>query len=343
MKKIFHTYLLVLASFFVLTSCEKEEEKAILNASGSAPVVQLSASTLVLTKENADKDALTISWAKPNYGFDAPASYSILLDKKGGNFITPVSVLTNTLLTKTFKVAELNAILLSLGLAAGSASDLDVRVKANLGDNTSTTAFTSSTMSFKATPYLDKLDLSSPWGLVGSATTNGWNGPDMPFYKTDKADIFVAYVTLANGEIKIRKDNKWDLNYGDDGANGTLEAGGSNIVVTAGTYKVTFNAASLTYTIEKFSWGIVGSAAPNGWNGPDTPLIYDPTTDTWKATTSLKDGAIKIRQNNDWGINYGGRAGTLVIGGDDITVAAGNYNITVDFKNLKYAIETVKP
>lgn len=342
MKKIFSTSLIVLASLFVFTSCEKEEEKAILNTN-AVPSIQLSANTVVLTKDNADKDAVTLSWPKPDYGFSAAASYTILIDKKGGTFVAPVSITTNTALTKTFKTSELNAILIKLGLVAGTAGDIDIRVVSNVGDNTSKTSFTSPTISLKATPYLDKLDLTTIWGVVGSAAVNGWNGPDMPFYKTDKTDEIVAYVTLNDGEIKFRSNNKWDVNYGDDGANGTLESGGANIKVTAGTYKITFNTASLTYTIEKYSWGLVGSATPSGWNAPDVPLTYDPTTDTWKATAFLKAGEIKVRKNEDWGVNYGGAGGTLVLGGDNIAVTEGNYNITIDFKKMKFTIEATKP
>ena len=90
----------------------------------------------------------------------------------------------------------------------------------------------------------------------------------MPFYKSDKANVYVAYVALVDGEIKFRQDNKWDVNMGDNGADGTLEAGGANIVVTQGNYKITFDASALKYTIDQFSWGIVGSAAPSGWNAP---------------------------------------------------------------------------
>ena len=342
MKKIFSTSLIVMASLFVFTSCEKEEDKAILNTN-AVPSIQLSANTVVLTKDNADKDAVTLSWPKPDYGFSAAASYTILIDKKGGNFVAPVSITTNTGLTKTFKTSELNAILIKLGLVAGTAGDIDIRVVSNVGDNTSKTSFTSPTISLKATPYLDKLDLTTIWGVVGSAAVNGWNGPDMPFYKTDKIDEIVAYVTLLDGEIKFRSNNKWDVNYGDDGANGTLESGGANIKVTAGTYKITFNTASLTYTIEKYSWGLVGSATPSGWNAPDVPLTYDPTTDTWKATAFLKAGEIKVRKNEDWGVNYGGTAGTLVLGGDNIAVTEGNYNITIDFKKMKFTVEATKP
>lgn len=93
----------------------------------------------------------------------------------------------------------------------------------------------------------------SDWGLVGSATTNGWNGPDMEMHQTS-AGVFSMYATLTVGEIKFRFNEDWGNNYGDDGANGSIESGGSNIVIAgAGTYFVTLNLNTNTYTIIPFS------------------------------------------------------------------------------------------
>ncbi|MEZ0538833.1 SusE domain-containing protein [Fibrella arboris] len=339
MKSLLKSFLVVASALLTLTACEKEQEKLLLDFS-AVPVVSVSSPTVVLTKDNADKDALTISWPKPNYGYDAAANYTILIDKKGGDFSKAASFPVGTSLTKTFKASELNSLLIGLGLVPATAGDVDVKVQSALGGRT---VLSSALASVKATPYLDRLDLSSPWGLVGSATANGWDGPDQPFYKTADPNVFVAYVTLVDGEIKIRKDNKWDTNYG--GSGGKLSLNGDNIKVTAGTYSVTFNASTLVYSVDKLTWGVVGDATANGWNGPDQKLTYDPATDQWFAIVALKAGDIKIRQNNDWAINYGGSAGKLSAGGDNIKVAAaGTYLIVADLKatGLKYTFTPVK-
>lgn len=338
MKNWFHKFISAVVVLTTLNSCEKDEIKAIINT-GAVPVVTLSASSVVLTKENADKDALTISWAKPDYGFDAPAAYTILIDKKGGDFSNATVIATGTELKKTFKASELNPILLKLGLKVATAGDVDVKVQSFLGGSTN---LNSSVVSLKVTPYLDKLDLSTNLGVVGSAANNWGATPDLPFYKTDKSNVYVAYVTLIDGEIKFRESNKWDVNYG--GTNGTLIKGGDNIVVKAGSYKITVDLTSLKYSVEKFSFGMVGSATPSGWNAPDVPFFYDPSSDQWRAIATLKDGEIKIRQNEDWAVNYGdkGADGTLEAGGDNIVVKAGTYLVTVDFKTLKYTIVATK-
>ncbi len=90
---------------------------------------------------------------------------------------------------------------------------------------------------------------TSDWGIVGSATPNGWNGPDMELYETG-TNVYALYAELTEGEIKFRLNEDWGNNYGDDGADGTLEAGGSNIAVpAAGTYLVNLNLNDLTYSI----------------------------------------------------------------------------------------------
>ncbi|OSY89453.1 hypothetical protein WH52_02120 [Tenacibaculum holothuriorum] len=183
----------------------------------------------------------------------------------------------------------------------------------------------------------------SSWGIVGSGYNDWGNGgPDAPFYTTDEANVFVSYVTLLNGEIKFRENNDWANNFGDTGADGTLDAGGDNIVSTAGNYKVTLNLNDNTYTIEEYSFGIVGSGF-NDWGngGPDAEFHYDYTTDTFKAGVKLLDGEVKFRLNNDWGTNFGdtGADGTLDAGGDNIATTAGFYTVTLDLKNNSYTIE----
>ncbi len=75
--------------------------------------------------------------------------------------------------------------------------------------------------------------------------------------------------------------------------------------------------------------GVVGSATPNGWDGPDIMFDYDKKTDTWYVTTDLAAGEIKFRLNNIWDWNLGGALDGLTQGGDNIAVEAGNYTITL--------------
>ncbi|MER3317758.1 MAG: SusE domain-containing protein [Allomuricauda sp.] len=182
----------------------------------------------------------------------------------------------------------------------------------------------------------------SSWGIVGSGYNDWGNaGDDAPFYTTDTDGVYIAYANLIDGEIKFRENGLWDNNYGDTGADGTLDAGGDNIVVTAGDYKITMNLNDNTYSIEEYSWGVVGSGY-NDWgnDGPDAKFFYDYTTDTFKVGVELIDGEIKFRMNNEWITDFGdtGADGTLDAGGDNLVVTAGYYMITMDLNAGTYTM-----
>lgn len=355
MKNINKLLFLGLAFVLAWGGCKKEETQIVLSPNAKLEAT-LSATTLVLLKDNAALDALTVSWIKPDFGFPAAASYTVIVDKKGNNFAKPVTLGVGSDLKKTFKVLELNNILTGFGLPAGAAADLDVKVECLIG---ASTVLSTTISNAKITPYAEKLDLSTTWGVVGDATPNGWNGPDLPVYKTDVTNVLVAYVSLNDGQIKFRQNNDWAVNLGSAGSvepdpapAGTLSAGGKNLGVKKGTYKITFNPVALTYKIEAYSWGVVGDATTNGWGGPDMPLTYDATVDLWRGVIKVGAGQIKFRQNNDWAVNYGatgttepapiGTGGSLAAGGKNFGVTAGTYLVTLDLKALKYTFTPYK-
>jgi hypothetical protein len=62
--------------------------------------------------------------------------------------------------------------------------------------------------------------------------------------------VYLVYgVTLADGEMKFRADDDWGVNLGDDGVDGTTDANGANIAVSAGTYNITLNTVDNTYSV----------------------------------------------------------------------------------------------
>jgi hypothetical protein len=180
---------------------------------------------------------------------------------------------------------------------------------------------------------------SYTWGLVGSATTNGWGGPDMPLTYDSYSDTWRAQVRFkVDGEIKIRLNNDWPVNYGDTGLDGTLDAGGDNIPVTSGYYEIQVDLNDLTYTLEETDiWGVVGSGYNNWGEFDDYPFTPDYSKDGLYYINGIEllDGEIKFRINNDWGTDYGdtGLDGILDLGGDNIPSTAGTYNIIMDLSN----------
>jgi hypothetical protein len=97
--------------------------------------------------------------------------------------------------------------------------------------------------------------VKTDWGLIGSGTAGGWDS-DQNLTFDAATNLWSAVLELKAGEIKFRANDGWDLNYGDDGANASLEGGGANIAIaSAGKYKVTLNLNQLpyTYSLEKYS------------------------------------------------------------------------------------------
>jgi hypothetical protein len=336
MKKIVKNVLILVSLSLFFVSCEKVEDFTVLDATASTTLT-LSTSDIVLDKANAGQDALNATWTNPDFGFNAAVSYKIILTNNDGK---EAEVSVGTDLSKTFETVELNKILQGLDFEGNVKGTVSVTIQATLSE---TTAITSNTVTFDAVAYVDILDLSTTWGIVGSGYNNWGATPDAPFYKTNVAGVLVSYVDLIDGEIKFRKDSDWANNYGDNGADGTLDDGGANIAVTAGSYKITMNLNDLTYTIENFSIGIVGGAYNNWGASPDFALTYDPYSDVFRGIVTLIDGEMKFRMNNDWGTNYGddGADGVLELNGANIAVTAGIYIATVNLNDLTYTLEGI--
>ncbi|WP_298539565.1 SusE domain-containing protein [uncultured Aquimarina sp.] len=345
MKIIYNRIVIILIASLFAISCEDNDDLITISSTASTGNAILSTNSIVLDRNNVDEEVLAITFQEPDFGYNSGSiGYQLLFDLVDGDFGSPQIKAVGNNFSTTFTTSELNQILINLGANPGTATELSVKIETVLSVDTS---WFSEASNLTVTPYASALDLSSRWGLVGSATINGWDGPDMPFYQStdenDPEDTFVAYVNLTDGAIKIRADNDWAINYGDNEPDTTLESGGNDIIITAGTYKIVFNENSLNYSVEPYSWGLVGTATINGLDGPDMPLMYDPLFDNWKAEVTLVDGSMKIRFNNLWDINYGDvdNDGVLELGtlSNNIPVDAGNYLITFNPKTLAYSLK----
>ena len=341
MKKLILKLTYVTALFAFMQSCD-DVERVYYNDAAET-VLSLSDNNLTLSEDNGTNEILTLTWSDPDYGFDAAALYSVQMDVQGGDFSNPQIISVGSSLEKTFTVEELNAKLLSLSMTAGEEGVAIFRIKATLSEYQE---IFSNTVNLNVTPYSSLLDLTTNLGVVGSATPGGWgneNIPDLQFYTTSMTDVYVAYVTLRDGEIKFRNNNDWAENWGDDGNDGTLDSYGANIAVSAGTYKIEVNFSSMTYTMEAYSWGLVGSATPNQWNGPDLMLQYNSYQDDWRAVVTLGEGEVKFRFNNDWGLNYGddGADGSMEANGANISVSSGHYLVSMNLNTQSYTMEEI--
>ena len=174
---------------------------------------------------------------------------------------------------------------------------------------------------------------------------NGWDpGTANALGSYNDDGVYEGYQYLTSGtEFKFTPERDWDTDWGDTGADGTLEVGGGNISVTSdGYYKIDVDIPNLTYTLTKTDWGIIGSGVPPYDWSADANMTLDTETGIWSAILTLRDGVMKFRANDGWDINYGDNEpdGFLDAGGNDIAITAGKYLITLDLSTPDYTFTT---
>lgn len=182
--------------------------------------------------------------------------------------------------------------------------------------------------SFKETPMVSIMP-DDYWYTPGGA--NNWNAANSSYlYFCENPDNPVYYgAILVDNEFKIANTTDWTgIDYG-DGGNGTLAQGGGNFSgYEKGVYFFIANLTELTYSIAKIEKvGIMGNG--NGW-GDDQFLTADETGLVYSGEVKL-DGEWKVRFNQDWALNYGGRKVMPTLDGANFNSPAGTYVVTVDF------------
>ena len=98
--------------------------------------------------------------------------------------------------------------------------------------------------------------LKQEWGLIGSATPDGWNSDQDMTYDPATRLITITEIILVTGEFKFRPNDSWEpYNYGDDGTDGTMEDHGANIPLPEdGNYTISmdlFQPPVYTYSVVK--------------------------------------------------------------------------------------------
>ena len=159
-----------------------------------------------------------------------------------------------------------------------------------------------------------------------AGTADGWTGNGGKLASVKDANDYYGFIN-ATGEFKIQKNQgSWATNWG--GSNGTLVAGGANIQANGFVY-VNANIGNMTYSVTPItSMGVIGDATPGGWE-TETALTYNAETGAWEGTVTFTTGEFKFRANGGWDINFGGALDNLTIGGSNLEVEAGTYNVVL--------------
>ncbi|HPT14469.1 MAG TPA: SusE domain-containing protein [Bacteroidales bacterium] len=347
MRKI--SFLLTLiAGVFIFFGCEKDAEKITISANPSVPAFQGftdNQSTVLLLADASTP--ITYTWSKADFGFQAATTYAIQMAKQGTSFADAVTVATTTnAVTATITTNDLNNKILAMQVNPDDpvATAVEWRVKATI--NPDIDPIYSSVITQTITPFY--IPIVYP-RLFVPGNYQGWNPGDSTtcIFSLKSNNIYEGYVWFGvdNAMFKYCEQPNWDVNWGDNGNDGTLESGGSDIpaAAPAGLYKLNVDLVTKTHSFMRTDWGLVGSATPGGWDS-DQNMTYDPATRTLVITLDLVAGEIKFRANDAWDLNYGddGANGSLEPGGTNIAIAeSGNYTITLDFNKpiYKYKIK----
>jgi len=140
----------------------------------------------------------------------------------------------------------------------------------------------------------------------------------------------------------------WEGDYGDDPNNpgSILQEDEINVVIPeGGMWYIKADLAAMKWEAVKTTWGIIGSATPNGWDSQIDFSDFDPETNTYTMTVDLTQGEMKFRGTPDWSINYGGDglSGEPIRDGANIQIPeAGTYKIVLVLAhggNYSYSID----
>jgi starch-binding outer membrane protein SusE/F len=356
MKKLLLNIFFFSVAALLLSSCKKDETRAVMSQS-TAPTLTASTVSPALLQANAASDAVTFTWGGSEYGFPAAVNYTLQLSRKGTNWAaastTDINLSNNT--SRKFTIGDLNRELLKF-LPAGQANDVDVRVRAEISP--SLAPVYSNVVTLRTTPYRDLITYEFPQALRIAGNHQGWTPGTAPkivdrFASGTTGTGYEGYINFGNGgpEFKMVKGADWSA--GDFGSAGTgkLGNGGGNLTLPSpGVYRIKANTQAMEWSYDKIdTWGIIGDATPGGWGG-STPLTMN-ADGTYSITTQLEGGKeMKFRANNAWDINFGdnknnGPDNVPDYGGDNIAIpSTGTYQIILDLTiagNYNYTIRKV--
>jgi len=328
--------------------------------------------SFILSIDESSEIALTVEWTDGALSSDLGLNinYAVQAAAAGTNFASPVSLgnVSNGL-TISATHSDLNAVALGLGLTAGSAGNIEMRVVAtNSNSNGNVLTRTSGAVSISVTPF----NVSFPnLYLVGNATTAGWsnNNNNTPVFRNQNLPNNYVYTGYFNsGEFKLLEvRGQWQPQWGTNGG-GVLAVnpGGGNdpggfLVGTAGyyTYNFTTVGASGNFTVTPFdasssptytTMGIIG-AAIGGWNdGDEINFTQDANNPhLWYAlNVNFTNGQdFLIRANDQWNSvwRYNGSQtlyGNSILAGDGanfpFTAETGSYDVWFNDLDGSYII-----
>lgn len=354
---------IIFSLVLMFVACEPEDSLEITTPDAELNLLQPGASNINLNYNLPDNPAMTIVW--DDQLAEGGGNYTIELDRNP-LFENPMTIGTSDTERFTLSVSEFNNMVLGAGADAFEPFAVFIRVIS--GNNISNNISFSVSAYSEAAPLITNPTEGSSYVLNAdtpdeTALSFEWDDPDFG----ENSSVDVSYeVQFAEGGTDfqtitsetVNDDTSLDLTHAElnnialvsgieSETNGaldlrviaTIEMTGGNMTRTS--EPVSINVTTYNAGATPASWGIIGSGY-NDWGAFEDGTLY--TTDdpnVFITYTTLVDGEIKFRENNDWGSNLGDNDadGTVEPDGANIAVTAGTYKITLDLNNNTYSLE----
>jgi hypothetical protein len=313
MKKHLKILLLFTTALTFFFACDDDARLTVLKPVNFTAAPALSAGEVVITEENKIETLLQVSWEAVVFPVEGPVTYTIQFDTpndtSGANgWAEAVSRdIGEDLFSTAYSGEELNEIALQLGLEPGQEGSIVIRVQGTMSRNVFSPA-----RAVQVTP-IDIPEIIDYPSLYIAGDFQGWNiGAPSRISSVNDDGIYEGYIYIPAGgtnEFKLYAQPNWEptsYGYESEGKIMVANFAGANFVAPSdGYYLFMVDLNEMTYQLIKTSWGMIGAATPGGWDN-DTPLTYDPETQTWSVTADMKaDGSFKFRANNAWVLDFG--------------------------------------
>ncbi|MFD0834320.1 SusE domain-containing protein [Mariniflexile aquimaris] len=180
---------------------------------------------------------------------------------------------------------------------------------------------------------------------------NNWNNNDATQkFNTTGNGVFVRMQTFAAGNSfkMLPTSGSWSNDWGENKTSPNVleQDNEQNIpVTTAGTYMVTIDFNTLSYSLREVPQNLFLVGSPNSWNNGTAPAFTKVSeglftiSQALTASDEFKFLPVQGSWDNDWGASkkYNG----MIVRDDENNVAspgAGTYTITVDFTKGTYSV-----
>ena len=333
MKKFFKILFAIVLIVITASSCSDDTLMSVAEPPAEGKfLLTNSTSDIVLAPKDADKNiAVTLNWDNKSwYGIDTPLTYTMQMDNGDGEFVSPEEIVIASGNNISLTHADLNAKAFALKLAPEVASNIKVRLKANL--KYGAVPIYSNVSTLTVTPFstlILKYPMPAELYLQGDAVPSNWGTPVTDIQKMVQIDdhrfglivaltggksfaVITAASTWSDPAYVTLDDNVNPQSTGNFEPRGSATSWGGNPIkspAVSGVYQVILNFTTGTYTItpaelitSPAELYIIGDATTNGWNAPGNAQKFTKVdNNTFTLTTALKAGKYAfLNANSTW-------------------------------------------